>query len=87
MDDDYRVRNGDIVEIKERLASIETAIMFIKGAIAAAPKPGEATVCVFEKERIEILEAEQRKSRRLSIIIGSIVGGSILVTKLVPLWA
>ena len=78
---DGMIKNGDIVEIKERLATIETAIMFIKDAIAVAPKPGEAAVCKVEVDRLGKLETAIARQYIIAMTLGAVGGGVVLALR------
>ena len=82
-DDEYRVRNGDITEIKERLAGIETFQEFIKERLDKMPLPGEGQVCRFEKGRLDKLEAAVGKQNFLAGTIGAVAAGLVLALRYV----
>ena len=83
MPDDARIRNGDIVEIKERLAGIETAMMFVKDRLDKMPLPGEGAVCLMEKDRIGKLENAVGKQNFLAGTIGAVAAGVVLALRYV----
>lgn len=78
MTSDNPFRNGDIAEIKERLASIEVNIEFMRSYIHNMKLPGEGTICVFEKGRLDRLETTVSKHGFVSAVLG-VIGGIIVL--------
>ena len=82
-DDEYRVRNGDITEIKERLAGIETSMTFVKDRLDRMPVPGEGPVCAFEKGRLDKLESTVGRQNFVAATLGAIAAGVVLALRYV----
>ena len=82
-DDEYRVRNGDITEIKERLAGIETAAMFIKARIDRLTAPGEGEVCLREGARVTRLERSVGRQNFIAATMGALAAGVVLAMRYV----
>lgn len=88
MEDEYRVKNGDIADIKERLAGIETFQEFIKDRLYQMPLPGEGPVCALVKDRIDKVETEVStlrgvvgKQNVIAGTIGAMSAGFVLAFK------
>ncbi len=80
---DGNIRNGDIVEIKERLAGIETFQGFIKDRLDRMPLPGEGPVCMLEKGRLDKLENAVGKQNMIAGTMGAIAAGVVLALRYV----
>ena len=90
MEDEYRVKNGDIADIKERLAGIEMFQQFIKDRLDKMPLPGEGPVCSLVKDRIDKVETEVStlrgvagKQNLIAGTMGAIATGLVLALRYV----